>query len=185
MKWWNGITNSMDVRLSKLQELIKDREAFMLQSMGSQKSDWTEQMPILIIDCKMIKSSWGFSCGTSGKETVYQSMQHRRRGFNTGSERFPGGGKGKPLSILAWRIPWTEEIGGLNSIWSQVTKSWTWLKWLGTHTQRVFTSYFTVCFNGADHMEYLQSIILIYVLFSVYCYNSGLNHHPSFLNSVI
>ena len=28
-------------------------------------------------------------------------------------------------SILAWRIPWTEEPGGLQSI---VTKSWTRLK---------------------------------------------------------
>ena len=26
-------------------------------------------------------------------------------------------------SILAWRIPWTEEPGGLQSMWSQ--KSWT------------------------------------------------------------
>ena len=32
--------------------------------------------------------------------------------------------------VLAWRIPWTEEPGGLQSIGSQ---SWTWLKWLGTH----------------------------------------------------
>ena len=35
-------------------------------------------------------------------------------------------------SILAWKIPWTEELGGLQSIGSQ--KNWTWLKWLGTHT---------------------------------------------------
>ena len=30
-----------------------------------------------------------------------------------GSERSPGGGNGNPLHILAWRIPWTEEPGGL------------------------------------------------------------------------
>ena len=28
-----------------------------------------------------------------------------------GLGRFPGGGKGNPLNILAWRIPWTEEPG--------------------------------------------------------------------------
>ena len=33
-----------------------------------------------------------------------------------GSGRSPGGGNGNLLSILAWRIPWTEEPGGLPSI---------------------------------------------------------------------
>ena len=35
-----------------------------------------------------------------------------------------GGGNDNPISILAWEIPWTEEPGGLQSMWSQ---SWTWL----------------------------------------------------------
>ena len=30
-----------------------------------------------------------------------------------GSGRSPGGGHGNPLQYLAWRIPWTEEPGGL------------------------------------------------------------------------
>ena len=36
-------------------------------------------------------------------------------GSNPGLGRSPGGGNGKHSSILAWRIPWTGETGGLQS----------------------------------------------------------------------
>ena len=56
-----------------------------------------------------------FPGGSVGEESTYNEG-------NTGSipesGRSPGGGHGIS-SILAWRIPWTEDPGGLQSMRSQ------------------------------------------------------------------
>ena len=46
MKWLDSITDSVEMNLSKLWETVKDREAGMLQSMGSQRvrHDWVTEL---------------------------------------------------------------------------------------------------------------------------------------------
>ena len=61
----------------------------------------------------------GFPAGSDGKEFICNAGD---LGLILGSGRSTGGGLATPSSILAWKIPWTEEPGGLESLGLQ---SWT------------------------------------------------------------
>ena len=56
--------------------------------------------------------AYGIASGSDGEESACNVGE---LGPISGSGRF-GKGHGNPSSTLAWRIPWTEEPGGLQTI---------------------------------------------------------------------
>ena len=61
----------------------------------------------------------GLPLWLSGKESARHAGDIRGMGSILGLGRPPGGGMATHSSVLAWRIPWTEEPGMLQSIGSQ------------------------------------------------------------------
>ena len=44
MRWLDGITSSVDMNLSKLREIVKDRKAWSVAVHGRKESDMTEPL---------------------------------------------------------------------------------------------------------------------------------------------
>ena len=72
--------------------------------------DLRNVLPFCFIMCKICEAFLG---GSDDKESAYNAGD---LGLIPGSGRSPGEGNGYPLQYLAWRIPWTEEPGGLQSM---------------------------------------------------------------------
>ena len=66
----------------------------------------------------------GYPGGAVIKTLPVNVRDSRDVGLIPGTERSSGGGNSNPLHILAWKIPWTEEPGSLQSVLG-VTKIWT------------------------------------------------------------
>ena len=56
---------------------------------------------------------YGFPWWPSGKECICQAGD---TGLTPGSGRTPGEGNGTPLQYSCWKVPWTEQSGGLQSM---------------------------------------------------------------------
>ena len=78
MRWLDGITNSMDMSLSKFQELVMNREAWRAAVMGLERvrHDWVTKLnctvlsteELMLLNCGVGENSWE-SLGQQGDPT--------------------------------------------------------------------------------------------------------------------
>ena len=112
----------------------------------------------------------------SGRESAYQC---RRRGFNPWVRKIALEKEmATHSSILAWRIPWTEEPGGLQSMGSQ--KSGIWLTQQQWQQQQTVYVYFPCDFKLP------ASVVCIFCLSSTvfFCVQQYLTHMSVYIFSI-
>ena len=106
MRWLDGITDSLDMNLGKLQQMVKDREAWHAAVHGVTKSQTRLSDRRATLDYSELpqwlsRKNLPASAGGAGSILGWEDPLKREMAIHS--------------SILAWEIPQTEEPGGLQT----------------------------------------------------------------------
>ena len=104
------------VSSSEDHELHKSRNAFPL---CSQQNGWHTMCVCFFLTMCSIHIYGASQVALAVKNPPANAGDIWDKGSIPGSGRSPGGGHGNPLQYSCWRIPWTKEPGGLQSMGSQ------------------------------------------------------------------
>ena len=148
MRCLDGIPDLMHTNLGKLQEMLRDSEAWHAAVHGVAESDtignwtttvllashlsnyfWSTEIDFINPEIFLeLVPGGGFPGGSVSKESAFNTGIARDVDSISRSGRSPGGGHGNPLQYSAWRIPWSEESGRLQSIGLQRFRG-DWSNW--------------------------------------------------------
>ena len=95
---------------------------------------------------------------------VVQMLKHLPTMWETGSGRSPGEGNATHSSILAWKVPWMEEPGRLQSMGSRWVRH-DWTTSLSFHTkvyskENIFIKAFVCTLDTCKHLKIRLQILL-------------------------
>ena len=164
------------------QARIKKWVAFSSFRGSSRPIDWT---PLASVSCiagrffttkvsgkpyiviyRVVYLYMGFPGGTMVKNPPANAGNRRDVASISGSGRSLGVGNGNPLQYSCWKIPWTEELGGLQSKWLQSRT------WLSTHVHKhiyicnICLYIYVVYTYKANRIFIKMEMVLLFITFS-------------------